>query len=237
MTKAGRYHKVVESKDIADIAHIVKIILEIEDAVEEVLADLDVSYSGYSISDLGKDDNIVYVYINIDGECYREKHVGGSVIKIMCRHTTPNVNDVYSHIALRLTKISTNLLRPFLSKDSEYMVVLLDRGIAVVLEGSSKKITLPEMPGTLFACHTHPGTLVPVFSRDDARSILGILSNRGLGGCVLSSIACFTMFRCGPFLLDDYFSLLKVINEYGYLDEELLKSLHLKSVNGFLLST
>lgn len=237
MNKVSKYYRIVESKSIADIIHIAKIILGVEDAVEELFADLDVDYSGYRIDYLDKDVNRVHVYVNIGRECYKEKLVENSIIRVMCRQTTPNTNEVYRYIALRLTEISINLLKPFLNKDNEYMAILLDKGAAIVLEGSPKKIALPQIPGTIFTCHTHPGTLVPVFSKEDIRSLLNILFNRGFGSCILSSITCFTMFRRGPFLLKDYFSLLNIIKEHDYLDETLAKSLHLESIDGFLLPT
>lgn len=235
MDRVGKYYRVVENKSIAEIIRIAKIILGVEDIVEELFIDLDVDYSGYRVEYIDKDLGEVRVYVNIGRECYREKLIEKSMIKVMCKQTMPNTSEVYSYTALKLTEVSINLLKSFLDKSSEYMAILLDKGIAIVLEGSSKKITLPQIPGTIFVCHTHPGTLTPVFSRDDVRSLLDILSNKGFGGCVLSGIACFTMFRRGPFLLEDYFSLSSIVKEYEYLDEALMRSLNLESVDGFLL--
>lgn len=237
MNRIDKYYRVVENKDIAEVIRIAKIILGVEDVIEELFLDLGIDYSGYRIEYIDKDLDEVHVYVNIGRECYKEKLVEKSAIKVMCRQTTPNTNEVYSYIALKLTEISINLLKPFLNKRNEYMAILLDEGIAIVLEGSPKKVTLPQIPGTIFACHTHPGTLTPIFSRDDVRSLLDILSSRGFGSCVLSGIACFTMFRHGPFLLEDYFRLFNVVKEYEYLDEVLMRSLHLESVDGFLLPT
>lgn len=210
--------------------------LEIEKVVEELAIELDVDMRRYRIEGLDVDgvSNTIFVYIDVNKECYAERYTKDVLIKIMCRKIRPNVNDIYRSTALRLTSIFVKLLKPFINRNEEYMAILLNKGVAVVLEGTSRKIVTPWIPGTLFTCHTHPNTMIPVFSERDAISLLEVLSYRGLGGCVASQSMCFTLYRCGIFAVEDYEKLFNLIKRYRLINKEIIDREGPRSIRGIL---
>lgn len=231
-----KYHTVVEDDNVIKAAKIAKLLLEIENIVDEVLSEHQVEKHKYRVE--GLEDikrGTVHIYIDLDRRCSKEVSMDGTLIKVSCQRVLPNVNEVFRHTAINLAKISVNLLRPFLGKEEEYMVVILDRGSAAILEGSPEKVVAPFIPGTVFTCHTHPNTYRALLSKEDARSLLELLSNRGLGSCVVSTTSCLVVYRCGPFVLDDYFKLFNAIKEQEYIDVITLSSLGLESIEGIEL--
>ncbi|MEM1645335.1 MAG: hypothetical protein QXL96_05625 [Ignisphaera sp.] len=232
-----KYHEIIENNDVAKAVNIARLLIEIENIVDEVATEHQVEIHKYRIEgleDMG--GNEIKVYIDLDAKCSKEITVGGTLIKVVCKQTLPNIVEVYRRVATRLAKISVDLLRHFLTREEEYMVVFIDRSYAVLLEGSPEKVVAPSIPGTLFICHTHPNTTRALFSKEDIRSLLELLSNRGLGGCIISAYSYLIIYRCGPFTLDDYFKLFKAVKEQEYIDIATLKSLGLESIEGIELA-
>lgn len=231
-----KYHEVIENGEVAKAINTARLLIEIENIVDEIAAEHQVEIHKYRIEGLeNTGGNKVEVHINLDVQCSKEVTIDNTIIKVVCRKTLPNINEVYRHAAIKLAKISVNLLKPFLIREEEYMVVFIDRGSAVLLEGLPEKIVAPSIPGTLFTCHTHPKTIRALFSKEDARSLLELLSNKGLGGCAVSTSSYFVIYRRGPFILDDYFKLFKAIKELEYIDAVTLGSLGLESIEGMEL--
>ncbi|MEM1525826.1 MAG: hypothetical protein QW775_01565 [Ignisphaera sp.] len=228
-----KYHTVVEDDNVAIVTKTAKLLLEIENIVDEILSEHQIEEHKYRVEGL-EDPNrgTVHVYIDLNGKCSKEVSKDDKLIKVSCQRVLPNVNEIFRYIVINLAKISVNLLRPFLGREEEYMVIFLDRGSAAILEGSPEKVVAPFIPGTVFTCHTHPNTYRALLSKEDARSLLELLSNRGLGSCVISTSSCLVVYRCGPFVLDDYFKLFNAIKDQEYIDIITLSSLGLESIEG-----
>ncbi|MCD6428407.1 MAG: hypothetical protein J7L12_02180 [Desulfurococcales archaeon] len=90
----------------------------------------------------------------------------------------------------------------------EYMLVVLQNGRAVLLEGERNKIVIPSVK-TVASAHTHPKNCIP--SPHDIRSLTNILLDGGLGASIISPNCILTIFRNGPFTEDDYLALTSLI--------------------------
>ncbi|MET1129274.1 MAG: hypothetical protein ABWW70_08155 [Thermoproteota archaeon] len=90
----------------------------------------------------------------------------------------------------------------------EYFVLLGWNGEVAVGAGSEDKVELPSIPGTYFI-HTHPNsTCYP--SWRDLESAADFMAQGGLGEVIVSR-SCWSAIRLqGPFLEDDYWTLLDV---------------------------
>jgi len=104
----------------------------------------------------------------------------------------------------------------------EYMLVVLQNGRAVLLEGEKNKVVIPSVKAVVSA-HTHPRNCIP--SPHDIRSLTNILLEGGLGASIVSPNCVFTIFRKGPFTENDYLALASftrnlrksTLNELGQL--------------------
>lgn len=90
----------------------------------------------------------------------------------------------------------------------EYMLVVLQNGRAVLLEGERNKVVIPSVK-TVASAHTHPKNCIP--SPHDIRSLANILLDGGLGASIVSPDCILTIFRSGPFTEDDYLALTSLI--------------------------
>jgi hypothetical protein len=227
-----KYHDIVRNSAIERAAFLSKLMLEIEDVVEDLVEELGIDFDMYRVEGL---ENVhvdsVEVYINTEARCYRELEVEDVIVEVVCRRVKPNIAEVYKYLAVNMVSIAVDLLKPFITRYEEYMAILIEDGYAVILQGSPDKVVVPMVPGTLLICHTHPRSFKAVLSKEDIRSLIELLSRRGFGFCVLSQNSCLAIYRRGFFILDDYFKLFNTMKEYGYLDSEILRSLNLSSID------
>uniref|UniRef100_A0A7C2ZC97 Uncharacterized protein n=1 Tax=Ignisphaera aggregans TaxID=334771 RepID=A0A7C2ZC97_9CREN len=234
-----RLHYIVENSDLAKVVSAANTLLKIEDAIEEVVSERDIELRGYNIEGIDLSaprKNSYVVYIDTEHNCRDEITIEDLVVKVVCKRGVASNSSIYRALAADLTRISINILAKYIAKDEEFMVLILDKGIAAVLEGMPEKVVAPYIAGTLFICHTHPNTVASAFSKEDALTLLDVMSRRGFGGCVVSRLNSLTMYRAGLFVLEDYFKIFNAANDLEHLDGETIKSLGLRTVDCFNLS-
>jgi hypothetical protein len=208
--------------------------LEVENIVEDVIEDLGLGFAMYRIEGVDKPHvDKIEVYIDVKTNCFKEVTLDNVNVRVMCRRVESNVVEVYRHLVENMVNVALDILGSFINRNEEYMVILVEKGYAIVLQGTPERVVVPVVPGTLFTCHTHPMSFRAVFSKEDVKSLLEILSSRGFGSCVTTQYSCLTIYRYSPFDLDDYFKLFNAIKEYEYLDSAILRSLNLNSVDYF----
>lgn len=234
MRSTSRYHEIVENLRVKTVVSLANLLRGIEDVVENIVIELGLETIGFRVEGLGRDGiDMVEVYIDSDTQCSKDMQISSVLVKVVCGRIKSNVDEVYKYAVLNMVSTAIDILKPFMNRDEEYMVVLLENGYAVVLQGTLGKVVVPRIPGTLFTCHTHPKSIRAIFSKEDLKSLLDLLSNKGFGSCVLSQTSCLTVYRRGLFKVDDYFKLFQLLKEIEYLDLNTLKSLNLETVDGF----
>ncbi len=176
------------------------------------------------------------VRIRIAGDRYEflEEDLGFTklVIEIVPHSVTGNLYRAYTRLASDFARYSVRTLRSYIAEPVEYLLLLLNTGDGVIMEGFETKVVYPSKQRILFAAHTHPRGPA-VFSRRDILSALDLLSKRGLASCVIGYDGELCIYR--KLLLDeeDYEELLALANDVGHLDLQILTELRLHTV-GFI---
>ncbi len=123
-----------------------------------------------------------------------------------------HIDELYSHALDLYLRNVPSYLRSYTIRTAlegiEYMLVVLQNGRAVLLEGERNKVVIPSVKAVASA-HTHPKSCVP--SPHDIRSLVNILLDGGLGASIVSPNCTLTIFRSGPFTEDDYLALTSLI--------------------------
>ncbi len=141
-------------------------------------------------------------------------------------HEGWSLNELYSQALDLFLRNIPSFLRSYSIRTAlegiEYMLIVLQNGRAVLLEGEKNKVVIPSVKAVASA-HTHPKNCIP--SPHDIRSLTNILLEGGLGASIVSPNCILTIFRKGPFTEDDYLALVSFIknlrknslNELGQL--------------------
>ncbi|MEM1541728.1 MAG: hypothetical protein QW101_03675 [Ignisphaera sp.] len=232
-----KFHEIVRDEYLDRILMYAKVLIEVENIIEELIEDINADATGLSLKIEGiytdRIDNVVKVYTNLDKRCSLEKKVDNISIEIECKNVYPNSNEVYISLIVELMRLAIKFLKPYINRNKEYMLITIlgsKTSGTLVLEGEEKNIVIPYIPGTIFICHTHPKTYSAIFSKNDILSLLDILSNQGFGSCVITPSTQLTIYRYRPFVIEDYYKLFRIAKEYEYLDHVLFHRIGFSSL-------
>ena len=220
------YHQIIDDSYTKDIVKRIRVLFHIEDLVELHINEIDVQEIMLRIDGLAEDDiniNKVVVYgEEVFIRCGYNEYYEDVEISFKCNerkgYTLP---EIYRTLGIRLAKNVVKILSKYLSYNREYLIMVLDNGDSIVLEGFRESITFPIIANLMFIAHTHPKTLQPIFSRKDLITTLEILSKRGIGSCVVSSTS-LCILRKKPLTLDDYEKFEYLINSVEVATKDVL---------------
>lgn len=139
---------------------------------------------------------------------YRERMSLGDLFEEIYREVVRDIPQVVERSSIE------GLLR-----QREYLLMLLDRGFWVVLEGEERRISIPRIEGVIASLHTHPSmSCIP--SREDIESTIDLLSSGGILSGVIGG-GCLFITRLKTYLSEEgYLLLMRFLNNY---DEFLTK--------------
>jgi hypothetical protein len=220
------YHQIIDDSYIKDVVKKIRILFHIEDLVELHINEMDVGEIMLRIDGLTEDDiniNKVVVYGEEDFiRCGYREYYEDVEISFKCNERKGYIlPEIYRILGIRLAKNVVKRLSKYLSHNREYLMMVLDNGNLIVLEGFQESITFPIIANLIFIAHTHPKTLQPIFSRKDLITTLEILSKRGIGSCVVSSTS-LCILRKNLLTLDDYEKFEYLINSVKVATKDVL---------------
>jgi len=132
--------------------------------------------------------------------------------------------ELYRRARELIVKEVTSTLTPYALKcaltEVEFMLVILQNGLAALLEGERDRVVIPNVKASLSA-HTHPRGCTP--SPHDLKSLINLLFEGGLGSAIISTECGLLLVRDGPFTEDDLLALSKLRDSLSDRDVELLK--------------
>uniref|UniRef100_A0A7J3QDK1 Uncharacterized protein n=1 Tax=Ignisphaera aggregans TaxID=334771 RepID=A0A7J3QDK1_9CREN len=206
--KKDYYHQIIDDSYIKDVVKRIRILFHIEDLVELYINEMDMQEIMLRIDGLAEDDiniNKVIVYgEKVFIRCGYSEYYEDVEISFKCNERKGYIlPEIYRTLGIRLAKNVVKRLSKYLFYNREYLIMVLDNGNLILLEGFQESITFPIISSIMFIAHTHPKTLQPIFSRKDLITTLEILSKRGIGSCVVSSTS-LCILRKKPLTLDDY---------------------------------
>jgi len=165
-------------------------------------------------------DPEISIKISSDGSKELVKDLGFSRIRIefVPFGVTGNVWKAYEALAHLYARYSYRILIDMVyGHSSEYLLLLLENGKAVVLQGYETKVVYPSKQEILFSSHTHPRAPA-ILSKKDIFSALDLLSKRGFVFCVVGLDGEFCIYRKLLLQEEDYENMIYVANDIGFLD-------------------
>ncbi|HIP57657.1 MAG TPA: hypothetical protein EYH02_06330 [Ignisphaera aggregans] len=221
--------KVYRDSRAQRIVRIARILLAIEDVLEELPEDIDVE-SVYLDPETVLSDHVkLVVSSDRHGSETRDLGFAQIVIELVQHPVSGNIHRFYDGVAMEFGRYSSRVLSPYLSKPVEYALLLLDSEDCIVMEGFEKGVVYPSRNNILFTAHTHPQGL-STLSRRDILTLLDILSKRGFAFCAMGVDGVLCVYRRLLVYEEDYEKLLAIANDVGYLDMEIAARLGLTSV-------
>jgi len=116
------------------------------------------------------------------------------------------INDRAAELYRDVVRIGAQYTRSRLGarvyQPNEYALLLMDRGVAVELEGFERYVRIPQMKLLLFA-HTHPRAPA-AFSRQDLISLAHMLCDGALASCVVGLNGVVCVYRVLLLDVEDY---------------------------------
>lgn len=148
-----KFHEIVRDEYLDRILMYAKVLIEVENIIEELIEDIDTTPPGLSLKIEGiytdRIDNVIKVYINLGKRCSLEKKVDNISIEIECKNVYPNSNEVYRTLIVELMRLAIKSLKPYINRSKEYMFITIlgsKTSGTLVLEGEEKNITIPYIP-------------------------------------------------------------------------------------------
>ncbi len=144
-----------------------------------------------------------------------------------------SLRSLYGHVRRLAERELVSILKSYALRTAfegvEYMLVVLQNGRALILEGEVNKVTIPLVKATA-SLHTHPRGCVP--SPHDIRSSTHVFLDGGLVAGITSPQCSLLIFRSGPFTEEDYLGLIKFKDMLGDEDVDSIRSVISKGVLG-----
>lgn len=139
------------------------------------------------------------------------------------------IPELYALLVDEILEDLRTLIRPYALETAsrggvEYMAVLLEDGMWIVLEGERHRVMAPQIEGSMAIAHTHPPeSCLP--SRPDIESCLELFSGGGVLCSVASASCVFSLEVRSPFSEEDFEVLMRAVNGYDEFLRGLLGSL------------
>lgn len=135
------------------------------------------------------------------------------------------IGDLYRALSSTIEQDIRDIMKPFALETAyregvEYMSILLYSSKWIILEGERHRVRAPWIEESIAVAHTHPPeSCIP--SRPDLESCLELISSGGVV-CSVVSISCmFTLSLESPFTEGDFEHLMRIINRYDDVLEDI----------------
>lgn len=229
-----KYHyEIIEDRYIRDAAMRLRILFRIEDLIEmnygeEETSDIEIRVDGLLSNRVSK---VVVYGKGIESICgYGEVFEDTEILFNCGKGNGFTVPEIYRVLELRIIKSAIKSLSVYLYYDREYLMLILSSGVALLLEGLEKSITIPTLENVLLIAHTHPKVYQPVFSRKDLMATLDVVSKRGLGSCVTAVGGSLCILREKAFTIEEYEKFELLINSLKMAARQTLEGIKFESL-------
>lgn len=198
-----KYHEIVDNKYTKSVAFLCRVINFLEDVFEDAeCEDIYVDRRALDTHVVVLDTIKCKYNASESIELFQDKYD----IDVKKGAGDLPFRDLYEHVVNYYEKTLHQKMKEYARKTYttgvEYYLGILFNGRGFLVEGEENKVILPNTP-QCFSAHTHPADL-PVPSKNDIKTIIGMLVDRGIGHVIEAVNAGLVIYRAGPLSLRDY---------------------------------